>query len=69
MSTKIEIDGKTYDISNASATVKTHIANIQYVNELISQRWNELNVADTAKLQYAGALRLEIESSIHEWDF
>ena len=58
---KITIDGKEYDLTNASDAAKAQLDSLKFVNEQILQRNNELQVAETAKMSYARALKREIE--------
>ena len=58
---KITIDDIEYDLANASDEAKGQIANVQFVNELILQRNNELQIAETAKIGYSRALKRELE--------
>ena len=50
--TKITIDNVEYDITNASDEAKAKLANITFVNEMLMQKNNELNIAQTAKIGY-----------------
>ena len=58
---KVTIDNIEYDLANASDEAKAHIANLQFVNEQILQRNNELQIAETAKIGYSRALKRELE--------
>ena len=58
---KVEIDGVEYDISESSEVVKKQVTNINFVNELILQKNNELQVAQTAKIGYSRALKRELD--------
>jgi hypothetical protein len=58
--TSITIDGTEYNLDNASDSVKSQLANLQYVNELIVQKNNELQVAQTAQMGYSLALQREL---------
>lgn len=57
----ITIDGNEYDLSNASLEVQAQVKNIQFVNEQLVQRNNELQIAQTAKIGYSRALKRELE--------
>ena len=57
----ITIDGDEYDLSNASSEAETQLKNLQFVNEQIIQRNNELQIAQTAKIGYSRALKRELE--------
>ena len=58
---KVTIDNIEYDLANASDEAKAQIANLQFVNEQILQRNNELQIAETAKIGYSRALKRELE--------
>ena len=58
---KITIDNIEYDLAHASDEAKAQIANLQFVNEQILQRNNELQIAETAKIGYSRALKRELE--------
>jgi hypothetical protein len=58
---KITIDGQEFDLANASEEAKAQLRNLQFVNEQILQRNNELQIAQTAKLGYSRALKRELE--------
>ena len=60
---KVELDGIEYDVSNPSETVQEQLTNISFVNELILQKNNELQVAQTAKIGYSRALKRELDKS------
>ena len=57
----ITIDEDEYDISNASLEAQNQLKNLQFVNEQILQRNNELQIAQTAKIGYSRALKREME--------
>lgn len=56
----ITIDEIEYDLSNASEEVNTQLRNIEFVNDLILQKNNELQIALTAKIGYSRALKREM---------
>ena len=58
---KITIDDQEFDLTNMSEEAKTQLNNLQFVNEQILQRSNELQIAQTAKLGYSRALKREVE--------
>lgn len=58
----IKIDGTEYDLSKASDNAKVQLDNLKVVSELILQKNNELQIAQTAKIGYTRALKREIES-------
>ena len=57
----ITIDDEEFDLSNASLEAQAQLKNLQFVNEQILQRNNELQIAQTAKIGYSRALKREIE--------
>ena len=58
---KITIDGQEYDLRNASEAAKAQISNLEFVNEQILQRNNEMQIAQTAQIGYSRALNRELE--------
>ena len=58
---KITIDNKEYDLTNATDTVKEQLANVEFVSEMLLQKNNELQVAETAKIGYSRALKRELD--------
>ena len=57
----ITIDGEEFDLSNASLEAQTQLKNLQFVDEQILQRNNELQIAQTARIGYSRALKRELE--------
>ena len=57
----ITIDGEEFDISNISLEAQAQFKNLQFVDEQILQRNNELQIAQTAKIGYSRALKRELE--------
>ena len=60
---KITIDEKEYDISNPSSEVKAQLENLRFVDDLLNQKRNELQVAHTAQIGYSRALNRELEKT------
>ena len=60
--TKITIDDVEYDMTNATKEAEAKLTNITFVNEMILQKNNELNIAKTAKIGYSRALKRELET-------
>jgi len=58
---KITIDEVEYDVSDPSEDVKNQLLNIKFVDEQILQKNNELQVADTARMAYLNAFKVELE--------
>ena len=56
----VTIDGVEYNISELSDSVKTQLANIQFVDAQIQQFNNEWAIADTARIGYTNALKSEL---------
>ena len=57
---KIKIDDKQYNLDDLSDSAKTQLKNIQFVDAQIQQLNNEWAVADTARIGYVNALKLEL---------
>lgn len=58
---EIDFDGKSYDIRKLSEFAKNHLDMLEFVNQEISQRNNELQVADSARIIYASVLKSELK--------
>ena len=58
---KFTVDGVEYDVNSSSDIVKNQLNNIKFVDELILQKNNELQIAQTAKIGYSRALKRELE--------
>ena len=52
----ITLDGKDFDATDLSEDAKAQLENIQFVNEQILQKNNELQIADSARIMYLSAL-------------
>ena len=57
---KVKLDDVEYDVSNPSEAVQAQLENINFVDGLILQKNNELQVAQTAKIGYSRALKREL---------
>ncbi len=57
----ITIEGEEFDLSNPSLEAQAQLKNLQFVDEQILQRNNELQIAQTAKIGYSRALKRELE--------
>ena len=57
----ITIDGEEFDLSKASLEAQTQLKNLQFVDEQILQRNDELQIAQTARIGYSRALKRELE--------
>ena len=61
MTQVIKIDAVEYSIENVTVEIDAQLQSLQFVNEQILQRNNELQVLDTARLSYIAAFKQEIE--------
>jgi hypothetical protein len=58
---KIKIDDVEYDTDDLSDNAKAQVASLQF-NDMHMQRLrNELAIADTARIAYTSALKMELE--------
>lgn len=57
----ITVENVEYDLTNISEEARQILYNLQFVEEQILQRNNELQIALTAKLGYSRALKREAE--------
>jgi len=55
--TKVTIDGVEYDTDDLSEQARNTILSLQFVEERMQQRRNELAVADTARIAYLRELK------------
>lgn len=58
---KVVIDDKEYKLKDLSENAKTQLANINFVDAQIQQLNNEWAVADTARIGYIKALKVDLE--------
>ena len=58
----VNIDGKDFDASSISEEAKEQLYNLQFVNEQILQKNNELQIADSARIIYNSVLKSEIST-------
>ena len=56
----ITLDGKNFHVANFSEEAKSQLDNLQFVNEQIMQKNNELQIADSARIMYASVLKKEL---------
>lgn len=54
---KVTIDGIEYETEALTEQAQSTIRSLQFVEERLQQRRNELAVADTARSAYMGALK------------
>ena len=62
----ITVDGKEYKMSEISDAAKSQFANVQFVDQQIRQLQNEWAVADTARLGYQAAFKVELLKTTKE---
>lgn len=60
---KVIIDDQEYDLDKLSDDAKFQLVNLQFVDAQLQQLSNELAVADTARIGYTNALKLELSKS------
>ena len=60
---KVKIDDQEYDLDTLSDDAKSQLVNLQFVDAQLQQLSNELAVADTARIGYTNALKLELSKS------
>jgi hypothetical protein len=60
------IDGVDYDLPSANSEAAAQLRALQFVNEAIVQRNNELQIALTAKAGYKAALKNELKKSLKQ---
>ena len=53
-------DGDEIDISNLTQHGKAQLANLKFVNEQLTQKNNELQIADSARVVYLSVLKSEL---------
>jgi hypothetical protein len=62
----ITVDGKEYKMSEISDAAKSQFSNVQFVDQQIRQLQNEWAVADTARLGYQAAFKVELIKTTKE---
>ncbi len=60
---KITIDDVEYDTENMSDNAKAQVASLQFNEAHMNRLRNELAIADTAKIAYVNALKVELEKN------
>ncbi len=60
---KIKIDDVEYDTDDMSDNAKAQVASLQFNEAHMNRLRNELAIADTAKIAYVNALKVELEKS------
>ena len=53
----ISVDGVDYDASSLSENAKARFDDLQFINEQIMQKNNELQISDSARIMYASAFK------------
>ena len=56
----ITIDGKKFDKAKLSKVAQTQLGSLEFVNEQIMQKNNELQIADSARIVYTSVLKSEL---------
>ena len=57
---EITIDGKSYKLDKISDKAREFLLNIQFVDKQIKQLSNEWAIADTARIGYTNALKVDL---------
>ena len=60
----ISVDGQDFYASNLSDQARAHLDNLQFVNEQIMQKNNELQIADSARIMYSSVLKQELIGNV-----
>ena len=60
----ISVDGQDFYASNLSDQARAHLDNLQFVNEQIMQKNNELQIADSARIMYSSVLKQELMGNV-----
>ena len=58
---KIKLDDVEYDTEDMSDNAKAQVASLQFNEAHMNRLRNELAIADTAKIAYVNALKVELE--------
>ena len=53
-------DGDEIDTSNLTQHGKAQLANLKFVDEQLTQKNNELQIADSARVVYSSVFKLEL---------
>ena len=59
----ISVDGVDYDASSLSENAKARFDDLQFINEQIMQKNNELQIVDSARVMYTSVLKSELAKS------
>ena len=60
---KIVIDGVEYDLSSPTKNIESQLRNIEFVDQQILQRNNELQISETARMGYQAAFKRELKKT------
>ena len=60
---KIKIDDIEYETDDMSDNAKAQVASLQFNEAHMNRLRNELAIADTAKIAYVNALKIELDKS------
>ena len=63
---EITIDGTSYMLNSINDRAKELLINIQFVDKQIKQLSNEWAIADTARIGYTNALKLDVSKRSSE---
>ena len=63
---EITIDGKSYELDKISDKAREFLLNIQFVDKQIKQLSNEWAIADTARIGYTNALKVDLSKMASE---
>lgn len=59
---RITVDGVDFDARDLSDQAQAHLNNLQFVNDQIMQKNNELQIADSARIVYGAVLKAELST-------
>jgi len=59
---KITINGQDYDSENLSDEAKSHVANLNFVQQELKRLQSQIAVLQTAQSAYSGALKNALDS-------
>lgn len=57
----VTVDGDEIDTSSLSQHGRTQLANLEFVNEQLTQKNNELQIADSARVVYSSVFKSELK--------
>ena len=59
----IIVDGQEFDAARFNEQAKAQLDNLQFVNEQLLQKNNELQIADSARIMYTSVLNEELNKA------